>query len=257
MLNWSTTPLLLLALLCTVSARAGTVETNVRICGKADPYQRYGELAPGLFGYSTTGLQDQFYRFKGSLGIESNTDAPELSKYDAIADFVAATELRGTKMCVRGNLETVERGGSVYYYMTPKTYQILEKSNVNLNPSQLPGNYLQQLPSAPTLTLRSIDDVETGRRFVFNELPTILRSLLGAPCGIIDKAINEPVNFSLIFRHKDERMVLAADALQECGPNDPLKLHVELRKTTIDNIDGSITVERPANGTKIFLEIHR
>ncbi|MBI3557914.1 MAG: hypothetical protein HY074_16755 [Deltaproteobacteria bacterium] len=256
MFSRSISLLLSLALLSPVFAVAGTVETNVRICGNTEPYQRYGESAAGLFGSSSTGLQDQLFRFKGFLGVEGNADAPELSKNDSIADFISATELPAVKMCVRGNLETVERAGAVSYYMSPKSYQILEKSEEYLGPSQISGNYAQRLPSAPTLALQAIDDAEFGRRFMFAELPAILRSLLGAPCSIIDKAIAEPANFSLIFHHK-QATVLFADALQECGPNDPLKLHVELRKSSDVNMVGIVTVERPANSTMISLEIHR
>ena len=247
---------LMLAILSTISAQAGTVESNVRICGKADPYQRYGEAAPGLFGNSSTGIQDQFFRFKGYVGIESNTDAPDTTRNDAIADFMTATELRGTKMCVRGNLETVERNGSVSYFMSPKSYQIQEKTEDYLNPSQMPGIYSQRNPTAPVLSLHAIDDAETGRRFVFSELAVIVRSQLAAPCAAIEKAIADPGNFSLIF-HRKERAVLTADALQECGPNDALKLRVELRKGSVDKIDGVITVERPAAAATVTLEIHR
>lgn len=238
-------------------AVAGTVETNVRICGVATPYQRYGEPALGIFGNTSTGVKDQFFRIKGILSIESNVDRPKGERADAIVDFSTAVQLRGVRLCVRGNLETIQKTDKVYYYVSPKIFQLSEKVDDFLSPSQLPNTYSLPLPSAPTLSLSTIEDPDLGRRYFFPELPDLLRSMLGAPCTAIDAWLDAPSELSLTFVRR-EKTLLTADATAICNTaEDIINLHFEFRRTTIGDIVGVIHVERDATAKFISLDLHR
>lgn len=254
MIRWTA----FLLLIAPVFALGGTVETNVQVCGTTAPYTSYGQTAFGIFGSSSTGLKDKFFRVRGYLNIDSSTNTPQATKGDVIADFVAMSQLRGIQICVNGNLETVQKPDKTYYRISPRYYQLMESPEGLLNPSDLPGKYSLPHPAAPTLFLKAIDDSNSGRRFVFTGLTEFLSGLFGTSCAVLEKAVSAQTVFSMGVSRRS-RLVLALDESYACSKNvdDVLNVRVELRRTSADRIEGTIEVERTGTGHQTTLEIHR
>lgn len=251
--------LVLIASTLSSLALAGPVETNVRICGISSPYQRMGEQALGIFGSSSTGIKDQFFRVKGHLGIEEDLRNRSLSRADAIADFLTAVSFRGIRICVRANMETIERGGSTYYFASAKAFELLEQDPVPLRPSELSGLYQAPIAAAGGLTLASFSDAETGRRFYFQGLAEFLKSMLGAPCHGIDRALEQPQLLSFTLSYKATNL-LATDVVLECGAlnhGDLTTIHIEFLRQQNGAIHSIITVDRQATATNFSLTFLR
>jgi hypothetical protein len=240
---------------------AGPVTTDVRICGQTSPYMRYGEAAPGLYGESTTGLHDQFFRILGYGLIEKNTSQPGLPTELAIADFISAFEIHTISICIRGNLETKQRGGVQTYYLRPRLFTITEKPTDILNPSELTGSYSSKQGNLTLSVVPNADsgDSEEGIKFRFAELSGWLSRQHRNNCVPLKDSKVNPSLLSFALTRKT-KLTLSGEVSLACdaqGTSDLINVAVEFNKTQTDttHIVGTMRIER--GGVTQTLDLQR
>jgi len=220
--------------------QASSITQNVRICGASSPYLRFGEQTPGLFGSSNNDLKDQFFRIQGHLNIEKDISDSTKSRDEAIVDFLAATQISGIQLCIRGNLEARQVKENIYYFMWPKLYQLLEPKDSLFNPSELPGIYKLSLGESKTpqkLVLVAAPDQQLGQRYYLSGLTAFLRQNLENVCPRLQQVVSETdaLSFSIDRPVKatarDSKLTLRGTTKFQCDSsnnNDILELEFEI-----------------------------
>lgn len=255
-------PKLLPYLLLSLAAHAGSVQTNVQVCGVTTIYERFGEQELAILGFSDSGVVDQFFKIKGYLNIEESPSSSNGDKASAISDFISITTLNGVKLCARGNLETSEHNENTTYFLAPRWFKLDEQNAGNLLlPSQLPGAYVVQTATNPGFALAATTAPETGLRFEFVGMASYLVSMLGSgACAALDRATANGTLLSFVPKRLD-RGALAGDVVVACDPTsstaaNTIALHFEFRRSEKGGpITGLMRVEYPATNTHFQAKI--
>jgi hypothetical protein len=227
-------------LLLPAAVYAGPVETNVRVSGMSWSTVHGTDFLPAVYGSSSSTTRDQLYRIRGYLSVESNTLRPGDPRGAAIAEFISALQTRGVRMRVTGNVETVYRPDKTMLFLTPKAFEITEKSDTYLSLGEVTGHYEPTVNASPMFDLAATSDENDGLRFFIANFGDIFAA---APEWKCETAVFSP-GFPLT---RKDKLTVSGDITAKCD-GAIAELHLEFRRMAGGSVVLNLVIRRMVSG---------